>query len=397
MRVQLSRLGVAVAAVATAACGEKHNEPSLAVTDSAGIAIVTNARSFSDLPVRPLAGEFEHEIVDDALYQVTAIQILPYGGLAVAATGSGSVLRFDSTGRRTAQLGRMGDGPGEFRSIQSLVQLPGDSLAVYDPRSRRVTVLPLKGGEPRVLSLHDLAPDRGWSRVHPLPEGLAFVGEAGLGGRGDSGVYRKTASSFRIDLGGEVLTEYGEFPGLEAFAGGGMMGRAPFGALLATVTLGDQLVVGTGEHAELRMYDPTGALSRIVRWVDEDRIVSEERAAQFVEFLVSQGPPEQANEMRARIRDLPLAPVSPTHVEVLATPGGGLWVGEYPGPEIEMPTGRRLAARRWVVFDADGVMQERVETEAGFMPMLLVQDLVWGVYFNDLDVESLRAYRIGSE
>lgn len=395
VRRLLRRSAAAAPVLALAACAEASIGPPLTVTDSLGVTVVENGRTFADVPLRALPVDREREIVDDALYQVTAIRPLPEGIVAVGVSGSASVLLYDANGQRVRELGRRGDGPGEFRSVQSLLLLPGDSLGVYDSQLRRLTVFPPEEGAPRVLSLAELAPDRGWSRVHRLADGLAFVGEAGLGGTGDAGVYRNTAPSYRIGLDGRVVATYGEFPGLEAFAGGGMMGRAPFGALLATAPLGRDLVVGTGEHAELRIYDPAGALSRIVRWADRDRTVSPERAERFVDFLVSQGPPDQADAMRDRLAGLPLAPRAPAHAELLTSPEGVLWVGEYAGPESEMPAGRRLAPRRWVILEPDGAMRERVETEAGFMPMALDGGLVWGVHFDELDVESVRAYRVG--
>ncbi len=396
MGSRLSWICAAVLSVALTACGESLDTARVINSDSAGIEIVSNNRTFVEVPIRAIRDELESEIVDEDFFGVTAIQPLADGRLAVGVSGSRSVLIYDAAGERVSELGREGDGPGEFRGVRSLVQLPGDSLGVYDSQLRRLTVFPPFGGAPRVLSLSGLAPGRGESTVLPLRTGLAFVGEGGLGGARESGVYRNSEESYHVDLDGQVISTYGEFPGLEAFVGDGMMGRAPFGALLATATQGEYLIVGTGDRPELRMYGPEGGLNRIVRWEDQDRTVTPERMSQFVDFLVSQGPPDQANAMRKQVAGMPFAPRAPAHAQVIVSPEGVLWVGEYPGPEMEMPAGRKLAARRWVVFGPDGRMLERIETPPGFIPMSLTEGLVWGVYFNELDVESVRAYRTGS-
>jgi len=265
---------------------------------------------------------------------------------------------------------------------------------VYDSQARRLTVFPPDSGTPRVVSLAEVAPGRGWARILPLATGLVFVGEAGLGGGSEQGVYRNQEESYRIDADGQILSTYGMFPGIQAFAGSGMMGRAPFGALLATATWRDQLVVGTGEEPELRLFGPGGSLTRIIRWADTDRSVSQERMNQYIEFLLGQVPPEQASPMRDRLQGMPHAPRMPAHAEVLVSPEGVIWVGEYPGPEAELPTGRGSVTRQWVVFGSDGVIRERIQTPRGFMPVSLGEDLVWGVYHNDLDMESVRAYPV---
>jgi len=381
--------------VLSSGCEEGSRGTLVSVVDSGGIEIVTNPRSFPEVPLRIISDDFLSEITDEALYQISGIQPLPDGELAVGVNGEGSVLLFNSAGDRLATLGRKGDGPGEFRSVGSPVPLPGDSLGVYDAQARRLTIFPPDSGVPRVVSLSEIAPGRGWARVLPLSAGLAFVGEAGLGGGSDQGVYRNQEESYRINADGQVLSTYGRFPGLQAFTGNMMMGRAPFGAMLATATWEDQFIVGTGEIPGLRFFGPDGNLTRIIRWADTDRAVTQERMNQHIEFLLGQVPPEQEGAMRDRLEGMPYASQMPTHSEVLISPEGVIWVGEYAGPEAEFPTTLGSVSRRWVVFGPDGVIRDRIQTPTGFIPMSLGEDIVWGVYRNDLDVESVRAYEVG--
>lgn len=155
----------------------------------------------------------------------------------------------------------------------------------------------------------------------------------------------------------------------------------------------DRLIVGTGEHPEVRVFGRDGEFHRVVRWMSGDRAVTRERMVQFVQFQLGAVPPEEASFLRDRLAGMPFAPERPTHSDVLSAPDGSLWVGEYPGPEAEMPSGRRLAPRRWVVFAGDGTIPERIEIPTRFMPMALTDGLAWGVYYDQLGVESVRAYR----
>jgi hypothetical protein len=196
------------------------------VTDSAGVEVVTNLRAPAFLLVRDLPPAPEREVVHDALYQVTALHAFDGGGVAVGASGSRAILVFDADGALVATLGRAGDGPGEFQGVGGIVPLPGDSLAVWDPRQQRLTVFPPEGGAPRVTSLADLIQGYAWSRLRPLDEGMALVGEGGMGGNREPGVYRPRMPAHAEILaapdGSLWVAEYmgpeAEFPGARAAA-----------------------------------------------------------------------------------------------------------------------------------------------------------------------------------
>lgn len=62
-------------------------------------------------------------------------------GRTVALDASSLQLRTrDSVGRVVAQAGGAGRGPGEFLSVSALFPLGGDSIAVWDPQVRRLTI-----------------------------------------------------------------------------------------------------------------------------------------------------------------------------------------------------------------------------------------------------------------
>jgi|CXWL01.1.fsa_nt_gi hypothetical protein len=89
--------------------------------------------------------------------KATDAELLPeYGRLTaladggyVFAGGSGStpILRYDRTGKYLGTVGRIGDGPGEYRSAQSVVRARGDSLSVMG--GRRIATISLVSGRGR--------------------------------------------------------------------------------------------------------------------------------------------------------------------------------------------------------------------------------------------------------
>ena len=106
------------------------------VRDSAGITIVENARpTWSAAEVLRLAGSPVLVIGTrvEAPYELSRVAgtVQLTDGRIVIADGASLELRFfDATGTFIRSVGRSGDGPGEFRRMERLVRLPGDTLAV---------------------------------------------------------------------------------------------------------------------------------------------------------------------------------------------------------------------------------------------------------------------------
>jgi hypothetical protein len=55
---------------------------------------------------------------------------------------------------------------------------------------------------------------------------------------------------------------------------------------------------------------------------------------------------------------------------------------------------RRSPRLQWRVFDGDGVRIASLETPEGFEAYAVRGDAMWGVFTTDLEVESVRAYRL---
>ncbi len=67
------------------------------------------------------------------------------GNVAFVQEQDGAVLVMDATGREVDRLGRKGEDPGEFESLRAVGWF-GDTLWVWDPRLRRVTLTEVSGG-----------------------------------------------------------------------------------------------------------------------------------------------------------------------------------------------------------------------------------------------------------
>lgn len=402
-----------LSSIPAASCG--GGSPStVVVADSAGIAVVTNTAgsldardvwTISSSPIFEVGGGVEPEV---PLYRVSDLLPLDGGRVAVATTVPPRVLVFDATGSLAATLGREGEGPGEFVIVGSIVALGPDSIAVWDPDRRRLSVFTESGALVREVDLSGVAPPSaraapntravsGFTHVLPsLPGSLILFGEAVLGPGGEGVVTRREMPAYRIGTDGEVLASLGPFPGMQTSPGM----PAPFGARTHAASSSSLFAVGTSEATEYEVYGTNGALARIVRWPDHDRGVGGEHLSRWTEMV------EADSTMGEFIRAAPRAHRFPAYDDLLATDRGEVLVAAYPGPLGLVPLRRadpapeslkpirRMPARPWLVFDSEGALIATLTTPEGFEPYALRAGILWGVYMDELDVESVRAYEV---
>ena len=117
-------------------------------TDSAGIPIAT--------AITPLWGPGDGWTVDDdplleigtvngapeyQFAEVVAAVRLSTGHIVVADRGASELRGYDAEGRFLWRTGRVGEGPGEFGSLDFVGTMAGDSLVTFDNSLLRVQVL----------------------------------------------------------------------------------------------------------------------------------------------------------------------------------------------------------------------------------------------------------------
>ena len=75
-----------------------------------------------------------------SLFEVAGALRLTDGRIVVADGGSRTLKVFDPAGEFVRAAGGPGEGPGEFRALNHLARLPGDSVVMFDFGLRRLTV-----------------------------------------------------------------------------------------------------------------------------------------------------------------------------------------------------------------------------------------------------------------
>lgn len=145
-----SALALALVAAAMVSCGPSSDQQArVAVTDSAGVRIVTTLQPEWDDPL-PLA--LQEPVVSvpaegssSPLSRVLAAEVLADGRIAVLDGLLEQVIIYDRQGQEVSSVGGLGQGPGEFLQARSLLETPKGSLQLYDLRLRRLTTFGLDG------------------------------------------------------------------------------------------------------------------------------------------------------------------------------------------------------------------------------------------------------------
>ena len=397
--MQKSLVGILTLLVLSA-CSRTLSEDSVAVRDSAGVSIVTNtttqlaAVSRWNLGEEPALEISPNRTSEYVLYEVTRVLPLPNGELAVLNSGAFEVLVLDSDGRLVTRIGGEGDGPGEFKRPNSLFLAPPDSFGVFDSGHRRLSVFDRNGVLGREITLESRGEGSVGERLLPLASGdLVVATWPGFGEGSREGPYRPESEYYRISRDGAKQADYGMFPGSEVFANRTAMGGVLFGPTTHAATKGNLLVVGTSEKTELRVYDPDGTLASLIRWPDSNRTLSEERVDSFMKIALSTVPESAQPQTRDFLSAFPMSEEVPAYGEVLASEEGFIWVGPPQGPEVtnfEIPP----AAGRWLVFNSDGTLVASIETPEGFEPLSIRGEQVFGIFVDEMGVESVRVHEI---
>lgn len=307
--------------------------------------------------------------------------------LIVADGISHEVRVFDAGGRFVRAFGGAGEGPGEFRSLSTVVSQGDGRLVAMDGRI---------GGpgaefdmESGLVSTFRM-PQRVRSLRHPLPSEVLWgwnggytLDDEGLAG----GLQRAVASVIRLSDDRMSAHVVANVPGHEHF----LVPTADVIPLMSrnthVVPVGDgTVVVGTADALEYSTMDgQTGTVRRIARILGVSLAVSEEEVDRELQTRLGPNP-------RPRIRDLleslPRPDEKPAYQSMIVDVERSVWAGEFLG------VARRDEAQEWYVWDASGVWLGIVETPARFELMRVGADEVLGVRRDTNDIEHPQVLRL---
>lgn len=406
---------VAVALVGSAAaCQSGVPQWAGTVTDSAGIEIVSNTRDplWSVQTAWTLAEELRIGSIDEEPeYQFGRI-----GSIAADADGHIYVLDvqgqhvkvFAPDGEYVRTVGGPGSGPGELGSLTQgapfLAVTRGDTLVVPDMANQRVNRYAPDGSS---LGSFPLDFQHGFPVAWQATRGGALAMQVRPLAQAGDAEARDAIVLLASD--GTVTDTVRTFPSGKSFSfTGGVPEWHIFAPERAWALADDRhIVTGVNDAYRLSMYRPSGALERIVAMPFTLRPVTE--GTKDAVFQLFEQAFEDANVPPAVIPQL-LDRVSfgeflPAFGTIQLGPAGSLWVQHL--RDVETVGERRLdianfleeiGAPDWDVFDRSGRFLGVVTMPDRFAPRVVVDDRIYGVWRDDLDVQYVMRLRvIGTE
>ncbi len=274
----------------------------------------------------------------------------PSGGIVVANAGSRELLFYSDEGHFLRAVGGQGSGPGEFRGLDGIGRIPGDSIVAVDGALRRITVLDEAGGLGRTAPLP--VDPTNYSLVGTFADGSLLLRSTLSMMPGPEPIRRPTLL-VRYSLEGNVLDTIASVPGLPIYAievsGGQGLRAVPFGPDAHAAVSGQRAYVGMGDEPVVEVRDDSGRVRDRIRWDAPERQVSDADRRAHRDRTLAATPSRTIRRLRAREfdgGDVRFPPSYPAHASIEAGPGGEIWVEGYPR------TGAR--ARHWLIFDQDG-------------------------------------------
>lgn len=369
------------------------------VRDSAGVIIVENP------PIPPDAGEWhlgpepmvEIGVLDgDAAYQLFRVRDaarLADGRVAVVDGGTNELRVYGADGGHLATWGGEGEGPGEFLLMQTLVRWPGDSLAVWDGRTRRITLYSEEGDLGRSFPLPGIGSTDFPEFAGVLASGdLVLSGQAFFGDDGAppaSGVRRIPVHVAVVDAAGAPVGDVGIHPGQETYIQFGestievLRMEHARGYVLAPA--GGEVIMAPNERFELRFWSPDGSLARLVRLTEPPRPLTDAVWEAELQRRLEEVPDRARPRIRAMWDLVPRPDTLPAMSAVLPDAAGHLWIRSFTFPAVD-------ASARWIVLDPSGQAVASLDLPAGMEVYEIGTDYLVGMVRDDLDVERVQVW-----
>lgn len=377
----------AVAASTLAACADVPTERGSVLVPEIAIREEERGLEFDPAMVMSIGGS--KDAPGHALHLVRAAVLLGTGDVLIATEGSQSILYFDSVGSLLRQVGRAGDGPGEFRRIRSLHVLHGDTVAAWDPVVRRITMLESNGTLLKTIGLQDV-----WSDARPLElygldnERAAVVSANYLDAahRRANGFVRDSVRAAVIDGGGQVVAGLSSLAGHEYFVAEQTALLAPFSFFLHAAGTPIGFYVGYGRGAELLEYSFAGVPKRRlrvpIRRKQITRMELEAARARFLDRFSTSDQPAIGS-----MYDNAVAVDSfPAFTDLKGTSDGLLWLRLY-----AIDAGQR---NDWLVVDPSNGTARSARLPRGMKLLDARGNLVVMLTADSLDREEVQLFRL---
>jgi hypothetical protein len=309
--------------------------------------------------------------------RIVGVVILSDGRTVVADGMPSDVRWFGPDGALLARMGGIGDGPGEFRRIGSLQRLAGDSIAVFDAGSARLTKFDASAAFAGSVTLAGRSP----AEAYQISDGRIISINPIAPTWGDpprTGLRRVPVEISWHGSDGRVLGLEGTYPGADIYVAWSAepsqrrLGIAPLGRWTRLVVGGSRYVVATGDPGPLQVVDVELGDTLTVLLPEEDLGVTGELAEAYAAGATASGSPS-----------FPLPERRPAYSRILHD-GEWLWVSEYvPDP---------VTPEKWTAHSLKTGLAKGLQVPQGLDIRDVFGGQVVGIRRSQLGVESVEVH-----
>ncbi|MFC1659868.1 hypothetical protein ACFL3S_00200 [Gemmatimonadota bacterium] len=329
------------------------------------------------------------------------------GRIVVADRDSHDLRFFAPDGGLLFRVGAYGEGPGEFRSLDFVGVLTGDSVVTYDEGLRRIQVFDPAGAFVRSFVIETPRPTAYPDKMVGVVDGSAVAIRIVEVGAGVSEGIRRWPFEIlmKLDLESGVLDSVRFVPGHETSVEVREEGRVSQGWYI--FNKGPEFAAHAGRMAiistdtfTVHILDRDGAPQLTIRRPIFPEPVTPDHRATYIrnrlDIVFPEGSdpdPEYERRFRQMLEDSPVAPTLPILRSVQLDSEGNVWV--------EMHHILGAEPKPFQVFAADGTWLGEVEMPEGFYRGYIAYqapyfqigpDFLLGVWRDELDVQYVRLY-----
>lgn len=327
-----------------------------------------------------------------ALSEVVGGLRLADGRVVVADRFTNGIRIYSSDGTYVGEVGREGQGPGEYEYIRGMARCAGSAIVAFD----------LHWDMKVYDSQLQLVEERS-ARLPGLGGGTPYEFDCGPSGHWVATGWGDTRAQFRagyyvatapvvLGFDDQVIADLGERLGSERIGtlrpNGNPGGSRPhpFGRQTSVAIGGDRMYVGDGGAYQIEVYDLQGRALTPIEWVGPDRTIERSHLDAFAAERLDGASPERAPSLRRWLNDLPELDDFPAYDELRVDRDGNLWVRYFPRP------GGRTTD--WIVFGRDGRRQGQLPLDRTTSLLDIGTDYLLVVERDELDVATVRLYRL---
>jgi hypothetical protein len=254
----------------------------------------------------------------------------------------------------------------------------GDSIAAYDVRLNRLTVMDSNGAVGRVVGL---------GSAFARTRHLRAIGDSTFLGLVDSGTarrgrYRIPYAVVRLSATGTVMDTVTRISGREGFATEAVDGRLPFGKEGHLAIQGQDFVLGSADSLMFDRYVLSGrhVQRTAVPGYDLQLTPEEVDSVRLTLYPASERLPPPPSVVDF-IEAVEISDSRPAYSRLLLDAAGYVWAAQFHGRT------QAESVVAWEIFSPEGEWLGAMRTPAGFDVLQIGADYIVGVRRDDVDME----------